>query len=299
MSWLELDDGILDHPKFIRAIKIGGSETVHLWLGLRAYCGKQLTDGFVPNDMIDEVRGPRDSKKRAAALEALRTVSLLDPADGGVQMHNYLKWSKSREQVLAMRKQARDRQAKSRGGHTVTPGVTPRAITERRGVVRSGEGTDLDDSDQSGSRVQVAARADLQAMAALWRTDPNLASLSAPNPEKWPETLRLVSKLKAVFGGADQSPRHQGDPRMQVLLALWAEGRQQSELERAIDGAKLDDHIRGKPQLQTLQTILKDSAAVDKYLRLLDVAPLAAPVKTNPRAVQPDHGEDPYAGVAQ
>jgi hypothetical protein len=83
VSWLELDDGILEHPKFIRAIKLGGSEAVHLWLGLRAYCAKLLTDGKVPGDMLDEVRGPKDSKRRAAAMTALVTAGLLDLIEDG------------------------------------------------------------------------------------------------------------------------------------------------------------------------------------------------------------------------
>lgn len=117
MSYIELDDGILDHPKFIRARKLGGSEAIDLWLGLRSYCAKLLTDGFVPADMLDEVRGPKDQKKRTAALQALREVRLLDEATGGVQLHNYTKHSKSRAQVLALRDAARARQTKFRGGN--------------------------------------------------------------------------------------------------------------------------------------------------------------------------------------
>jgi hypothetical protein len=159
LSWLELDDGILDHPKFIRAVKLGGSEAIHLWLGIKAYCGKQLTDGLVPEDMLDEVRGPRDPKKRAAALVALKTVGLLDPAEGGVRMHNYLKHSKSREQILAMRKQARDRQARSRSSHAVTDAVTDTVTTTTShgaagcgGGVVQGSGSDLEATEPESAR---------------------------------------------------------------------------------------------------------------------------------------------------
>jgi len=129
MSWLELDDGILDHPKFIRAVKLGGSEAVHLWLSVKAYCNKQLTDGHVPEDMLDEVRGPKDAKKRATALAALIEVNLLEKVADGVQMHNYLKWSRSRADVLESRRKNSERQAKSRGSHAVTDAATARAVT--------------------------------------------------------------------------------------------------------------------------------------------------------------------------
>lgn len=137
MTWLEIDDGILDHPKFIRAVKLGGSEAVHLWLGLKAYCNQQLTDGFVPTDMLDEVRGPKDPKKRAAALQVLRDVGLLDEATGGLALHNYLKLSRSRAAVLESRRKNAERQAKSRvsntttnaGSNAVTDGVTTSRVT--------------------------------------------------------------------------------------------------------------------------------------------------------------------------
>ncbi|HTJ17797.1 MAG TPA: hypothetical protein VL494_13550 [Steroidobacteraceae bacterium] len=183
MSWIELDDGILDHPKFVRAIKLAGPEALFLWLGLRVYCAKYLTDGFVPDDMLDEVRGPRDPEKRAAAMAALFEVELLEKTRrGGLQMHDYLHWSKSREQVLAAREQARIRKGKSRGpsggshggghagghgdrhavGHGVTPGVTttvghapagsgggdgdlsvPKATTDQSGSPRARELVDI------------------------------------------------------------------------------------------------------------------------------------------------------------
>ncbi len=125
MSWLELDDQILAHPKFVRAVKLGGSEAVHLWLGLRAYCGQHLTDGLVPEDMLDEVRGPTNPKLRARALDALRTVGLVDAAEGGVKLHDYLDWSSSREEVLQRRESARDRKRRSRGSHAVTDAGLP------------------------------------------------------------------------------------------------------------------------------------------------------------------------------
>ncbi len=129
MSWIELDDGILDHPKFIRAVKLGGGDAVHMWLGIRAYCAKQLTDGFVPTDMLDELRGPTVGKRRDAALTALRQVGLIEDAPDGVRMHDYLQWSKSRDAVLRQREAARERQAKSRGSHGVTGTVTHGAVT--------------------------------------------------------------------------------------------------------------------------------------------------------------------------
>jgi hypothetical protein len=114
VSWLELDDRILEHPKFIRAVNMAGAETVFLWLGIRAYCGQNLSNGHVPADMVGEVRGPKNPSKREAALEALIAVNLIERRDDGIQMHDYLDWSSSREEVLDRRDRARERKARSR-----------------------------------------------------------------------------------------------------------------------------------------------------------------------------------------
>lgn len=117
MSKLELDDQILNHDKFVLAVKRAGKfggDVVFMWLGIRAYCGQRLTDGFIPTEMLGEVRGPLDQKQREAAVKALCDIGLLEKVDGGLQMHDYLQWSRSKSQVLADRARARERQAKSR-----------------------------------------------------------------------------------------------------------------------------------------------------------------------------------------
>ena len=305
LSWLELDDGILDHPKFIRAVKLAGSEAIHLWLGLRSYCGKQLTDGFVPDDMLDEVRGPRDTKKRIAALSVLKAVGLIDDATAGVRMHNYLKWSKSKKQVLEQREAARKRQSKFRQGNVISDDVSDASgdagrnavtnpVTDSSVPTKAGEewsGTGDGDSDL-GSGSTRAPAGDLQTKATAWVEDPTRAALVAPQPEKWPETAILVTVLAEVFGGPKQLPRNSSDPRMRVLLALWAEGRTMDELEQALHGAGKDPYYRENPQFQTLQTILKDSAQVDKFIRLLTVPSIARQAAPRSKgALQPNHGK--------
>lgn len=129
MSWLELDDRILEHPKFIRAVIRGGSCAIHLWLGLRAYAGQNLTDGHVPADMIGEVKGPRKPKDRTKALQALIDVGLLENVDDGVQMHDYAQWSRTREEILRDREKSADRKRRSRRGAVATPPAVTVPVT--------------------------------------------------------------------------------------------------------------------------------------------------------------------------
>lgn len=181
MSWLELDDRILDHPKFIRAVKLGGSEAIHLWLGMRAYCGQLLTDGFIPTDMVDEVRGPKDSRKRMVALTALVDVGLLEPDvdKDGYTMHDFLDWSSSRTDVIERRNSARDRKRRSRGTDTVV--------------------TEESQRDESGTDTVV--------------TNPR-GRVSPPLP-----SVPLRSGLSLSHHGSDPDARSNGQARMPALPA--------------------------------------------------------------------------------
>lgn len=205
-------------------------------------------------------------------------------------------------QVLAQREAARVRQGKFRGGHggsngggnassnAVTSAVTSSVVTTSTGVERSGVGDGSLLATEGSTPPATARDVELATMAKVWASDPNAASLNHPNPERWPETGRLSSVLAEVFGGPVQLPRNAADPRMRALLALWAEGRLTAELEQAIRGAGKDDHYRQNPQFQTLTTILKDSAQVDKFIRLLTVAPTASAKPSGRAHPQGDQG---------
>lgn len=173
MSYLELDDRILEHPKFIRAVNLAGSEAVHLWLGLRAYCGQNLTDGFIPRDMIDECRGPKDRRKRAAALAALHTVGLLEEAEGGVQMHNFLKWSKSRADILAAKAAAKERKDRWKRNHSGdASGMPPERPPER-----------VPNADRNGGGTREGTSPRVRAPAGALHSSPLLSTPDQIQPE--------------------------------------------------------------------------------------------------------------------
>jgi hypothetical protein len=189
MSHIELDDGILDHPKFIRAVATAGSDVVFLWLGLRSYCSKYLTDGFVPRDMIDEVRGPKNVRSRKVALDTLISVNLVELDDQGIRLHDYLDHSSSREQVETWRRKARERKAASRSkSRSDTPcddhsdshsdphgslGVGSLRVTDTR--VR-GEGEEGDKGDSGSESLPKKTRGKTKAPESI---EPNEATLAA------------------------------------------------------------------------------------------------------------------------
>jgi len=233
MSWLELDDRILEHPKFIRAVKLAGSEAVHLWLGFRAYCGQHLTDGFVPADMVDEVRGPRNQKKREAALSALLAAGLLKRREDGIQMHDYLQWSSSRDEVLDAREKARERKAKSRGGHGVTD----------------------DEPPADSHRV----------------SQPSL-SISSPNtkPDPKPDPVRVVFDVWRETHG---HPMARLDAKRKgKIRARLGENFTPEQLCLAIKNAKTDKFLMGdNPHSRVydgIETLLRDAAQVERLAAL-------------------------------
>lgn len=208
VTWIELDDGILDHPKFVRAVAKGGGDVVHLWLGLRAYCSKNLSNGLIPSDMIDDVRGPRDPEKRATALAVLREVKLLDEHADGVAMHNYLKWSSSRREVLDRRKKARERKARSReesqrdgqrdgdSDYPVESAETPDAVTNPRGRVPPPLPHPDPNPDQdrpvSGSNGKRNYRAEAAYVFEAWKQDTGHSKAKLDGKRE----TRIIARLK-------------------------------------------------------------------------------------------------------
>jgi hypothetical protein len=123
MSWFRVDDGMLDHPKWKRAIRSGGDAVVHLWLALGTWCSRHLTDGMVPADMLGEIAGPRGKRTKERALRALLDERLLvSHIDGGVLLHDYLDYNPSRADVLAERERWARSKRKRRDGEDVHAG---------------------------------------------------------------------------------------------------------------------------------------------------------------------------------
>lgn len=114
MPWARLDDGLNDDAK-LNALS---SEAFRLWVRGLVYCQKNLTDGFIPECEVARwiaVIRERDRQKVVGelcrALEYLGKGPLWNPRDGGYEVHDYLQWNDSREQVELARLTAKQRMA--------------------------------------------------------------------------------------------------------------------------------------------------------------------------------------------
>ena len=103
--------------KWRRAVKLGGSDAIALWLAMKCYCSLHPdTVGFVPAEGLDELPGaPRRTGKALQALlecgrllpGGARGAGLVEPAEGGWRLHDYLDHSASPEEIELRREKQR------------------------------------------------------------------------------------------------------------------------------------------------------------------------------------------------
>jgi|JI9StandDraft_1071089.scaffolds.fasta_scaffold44891_3 hypothetical protein len=107
MTWVKLDDGFADHPKVIDA----GPLASWLFVCGLAYCSRQLTDGFIPTG---QVRRLADVERPDELVNTLIRVGMWQKVDGGYQVHDYLDYQPSADEVKRKRGEAADRMRKLR-----------------------------------------------------------------------------------------------------------------------------------------------------------------------------------------
>ena len=104
MTWVRIDDNIVDHPKMVEV----GHRGLALFVASLCYASKHLTDGFIPKSavpgLLPDLRAPKTA-------DALVRVGLWDRVDSGYQVHDYLEYQPSAEDVRAKREKSTRRQS--------------------------------------------------------------------------------------------------------------------------------------------------------------------------------------------
>jgi len=106
--WFKVDDSFPQHPKVLAIPRRDRAATIGLWALAGIWCSQQLTDGYLAEHMVEELAGTR---KQA---DLLVKVNLWEPAEGGYQIHDYLDYNPSADEVRA--DQARKHEAKVKAG---------------------------------------------------------------------------------------------------------------------------------------------------------------------------------------
>ncbi len=120
MAWVRLDEEFAEHPKLANAGPLAGMMQV----AALCYCNRHLTDGFIPRGQVpklivcDGLFRERDGKIQPITwrdvVQDMIDGGLWREVEGGYQIHDYLEFQPSKEDVLSSREQKRE--AGSKGG---------------------------------------------------------------------------------------------------------------------------------------------------------------------------------------
>lgn len=111
MTWIKLDDQVLDHPDMLGLT----DGAFRLWVAGLTYASRHLTDGRIPARSLPVIAVVLDKPARADAYAGeLVEHGLWTETALGFEIDSYLDHQRSRAQVEAERERDRDRKAKAR-----------------------------------------------------------------------------------------------------------------------------------------------------------------------------------------
>lgn len=157
MVWLRFDDQFPIHRK------VSGLSDAAFRLHVSAifWCARNLTDGVVPEEDLDDVSARVRTPQRFVPELVKRGV--WEPVENGWQIHDYLDFQWSKIRVEQERRKSADRQKKFRESHSRSSGrsnAVTNAVDNATPVPSSPEGTRTDTGSQSSSRRNARAWAD-------------------------------------------------------------------------------------------------------------------------------------------
>lgn len=108
MPWFKVDDSFESHPKVKAIPRARRIKAIGLWTLAGSWSARQLTDGFVPAYMLDELAA---SKTEANTLVE---VGLWSSVDGGYVFKDWHDWQPTKAKVEADREAAKERMRSAR-----------------------------------------------------------------------------------------------------------------------------------------------------------------------------------------
>ena len=106
MTWARFDDGCIGHRKLLPLT----DAAFRLWFSAVCYCNQQSNDGQLDRAALKLLFGYlEDPGKGSAALAELVRAGLLDATENGYELHDYLEYQRSREEVAESNRAAAER----------------------------------------------------------------------------------------------------------------------------------------------------------------------------------------------
>jgi hypothetical protein len=152
VTWFRVDDSFPQHPKVLAIPRRDRAAAVGLWTLAGTWCAAQLTDGRLGTHMVEELAGT----KRSAEL--LVTVGLWETTDDGYQIHDYLDYNPTAEEVRA--DQAAKHEAKVKAGRLggIASGVARRKHSGSRDEAEAKQ--DASTGEANGKQNEAPTRPD-------------------------------------------------------------------------------------------------------------------------------------------
>ncbi len=109
MAWTRIDDKFLMNPK----IQTAGPLGMALYLAGLIYANANLTDGFIVESMLPVLCGMAYQTPSKGMAQVLVNLNLWEKVEGGYQIHDFLEFNKSRDQIKTLNKQRAENGAKN------------------------------------------------------------------------------------------------------------------------------------------------------------------------------------------
>lgn len=95
MAWARIDDKFLDNPKVRKA----GKEATYLYISALIYSSSQITEGFISDESLGLVAFKGFIKNENSQAKKLVECDLWDRVEGGYQIHDYLEYNPTKEEI--------------------------------------------------------------------------------------------------------------------------------------------------------------------------------------------------------
>ena len=110
MAYTNTDYGFWTNPK----VRAAGRDAAFLYIAGNGFCNEYLTDGFISETDVETVAFNAFNRSPRKAIDALLSAGLWDRVPGGYEVHDYLDYNKSKQEVKEL--QSKKAAAGSKGG---------------------------------------------------------------------------------------------------------------------------------------------------------------------------------------
>ncbi len=122
IPWFNVDDGFANSKPVLRIPRRYRCAAIGLWTLAGSWSAKELTDGFIPDEALEEFAST------TAMAGMLVKAGLWTKVEDGWQFEGWSKWQKTKEKVLAYREREAEKKRgqrsspKTAGSESVSPG---------------------------------------------------------------------------------------------------------------------------------------------------------------------------------